>query len=78
MCSIALHDSGLVQLLLICFYLISFSEMKIRPLKIESNYVRSVGGPEAVNLKSLRTSRKEQVGIVRLSKNPQRHDTNHM
>lgn len=55
MCSIALHDSGLVQLLLICFYLISFSEMKIRPLKIESNYVRSVGGPEAVNLKSLRT-----------------------
>lgn len=44
--------------------------MRIRPLKIESNYVRSVGGPEAGKLKSQRAWKKEQVGIIRLSKDP--------
>lgn len=42
--------------------------MRIRPLKIESNYVRSVGGPEAVKLKNQRTWKKEQVDIIALSK----------
>lgn len=42
--------------------------MRIRPLENESNYVRSVGGPEAVKLKSQRTWKKEQVGIIGLSK----------
>lgn len=56
---------GLVQLLLI-FFFISFSEIRIRPLKIESNYVRSVGGPEAVKLKSQRTWKKRASGYYKV------------